>query len=89
MLVVGRKAGEKIVLRHDDWPGDVEILVTSIDGLRGRKPEARLGIRAAQSITVIREELLDGEAWIKQAPSPAALRSQVKAVSERSSGKDS
>lgn len=54
MLVLTRKIGQRIILRQDNKP-DIVLMLVNIDA-----PDrtARIGIVADPSLTVIREELL-------------------------------
>ena len=74
MLIVGRRAGSKVILRHDDWEEDIVICVARVDLQQRRVPLVRLGIQADKSVTILREEIDDQTA--------ATVRPSAKTVSE-------
>lgn len=78
MLIVGRRAGSKVILRHDDWEEDIVICVTRVDLQQRRVPLVRLGIQADKSVTILREEIDDKAA--------ATVRPSAKTVSEAGTG---
>jgi len=86
MLCLGRKAGQKIILRHDDWPSDIEILVMSVEN---RGTLVRLGMNVDRSVTILREEIAgigsytaNKKAKQEERRRTAALRSQFEALPE-------
>lgn len=79
MLIVGRRAGSKVILRHDDWEEDIVICVTRVDLQQRRVPLVRLGIQADKSVTILREEIIDDKAT-------ATVRPSAKTVPEAGTG---
>lgn len=53
MLVLRRREGENLVIRHPGLPGDVKVKVLALEGNK-----VKLGIIAPRSVLIIREELL-------------------------------
>ena len=64
MLVLSRKAGEKIVIGRNIVVEVVEI----------RKGQVRLGVRAPQAIEIFREEIFDERNGATHAPTEGAAR---------------
>lgn len=72
MLILSRRAGEKIVFPSLD---------ISIDVLRLKGNTVRLGISAPPEISVLREEIAGGDSALAKAPPPLAVKKPVATLS--------
>lgn len=80
MLVLGRKPQQSLIIRVDGLH-DIEVAVLHVDK---ENATVRLGVNAPPQVVVLRDELTRiGNGKKKQTDCSAALRLQVKKVSER------
>lgn len=56
MLILRRKKNEALILTCAEWPGEVRVLIASVETRMGR---VKLGIDAPENVHIVREELLN------------------------------